>query len=189
MTKKNILLDMDGVLADFTGGALRELNAFTGQSYTVKDYARLFGKFGINEFYGIPEQQFWTIIDQNDRFWIDLEMIPWALDLYWMLREIAPVTILTTPNENPICAADKIIWLDNNMKISGKDVILAHKKYLLAGNGILIDDREKNCQEFIDAGGEAVFVPSSWNTEDLTYKDVISVIYDHPTIQKWINQQ
>ena len=180
---------MDGVLSDFLGGALKELNAELGCEYTVSDYAADFGQFGVNHFYNISEEYFWEIIADSDRFWLDLEVLPYGLELYHALEEIAPVTILTTPNHNPKCAAHKLMWLDEFFGIRGNDVVLARKKWLLAGNGILIDDKEENCREFVEAGGEAILIPSTWNTDGVNLEMLMNIIHNHPTIQKWTSQK
>ena len=54
---------------------------------------------------------------------------------------------------------------------------MANKKYLLTAPGnVLIDDYTKNVNEFRGSGGEAVLVPSNWNTADLTEDIVVDKI-------------
>ena len=46
----------------------------------------------------------------------------------------------------------------------------------MAGNGILIDDYSGNVDKFKNAGGDAILIPSDWNTVDLTYEKVLDAI-------------
>lgn len=50
------------------------------------------------------------------------------------------------------------------------DVFIGSKKHLMAGNGVLIDDWEVNVNKFREAGGEAVLIPSNWNSVGLTFE-------------------
>jgi len=188
MTKKQILLDADGVLADFASAALNVLNERYETEYTIDDYARGYGQFGMNKFFGITEKEFWAAIEDSPRFWLDLEPLPWADSLYGELLEIAPVTIVTMPNHDPMCAAYKLMWLDEFMGIHSDNVFLGHKKWLMAGNGILIDDYHKNVDAFKENGGEAILIPSNWNTLGVSFEGIIAEVTNNETIKSWINE-
>lgn len=167
---------MDGVLSDFLSGALEVLNMKYDRKITLDQYAREFGQWGTYDYYGIGEEEFWSAISSRNRFWINLKPIPWAGQLYGVLSEIGDVTILTSPSLDPVCAKEKLEWLDYHLGIKSSSVFIGSRKYLMAGNGILIDDYHKNCEKFTEAGGRAILVPSVWNTPDLTYEMVINTI-------------
>jgi 5'(3')-deoxyribonucleotidase len=178
MKKQQILLDMDGVIADFLGGALKVLNRDFNKSMTIEQYATEFGQWGTYDYYGITQEQFWESIDKTPDFWYRLEPMPWGRDLYKFLKEFGEVTIVTTPNLHPDCASQKLKWLNGYLGIQSNEVFLGARKYLMAGNGILIDDYHKNISSFKEAGGEAILIPSNWNTIGLTFDKIKDVILD-----------
>lgn len=183
LTKQNILLDMDGVLADFAGSAIRLLNEKLKKDHTIEQYASEYGEFGMDKFYGISEEEFWSVIDYDEYFWYNIEPLPWAKELYGMLLGFGEVMIVTSPAQNPVCAYHKYRWLYEHLNIKTENIILCSKKHLLAGNGLLIDDYKKNVIEFMNAGGDAVCVPSNWNTPNLDKYEVFDTILDALTFE------
>lgn len=178
--RKQFLLDMDGVLSDFISGALKELNKEYHRDITIEQYAKDFGQWGTYDYYGITVEQFWKPIVNNKSFWINIQPYPWYRELYDDLKEVGDVTILTHPYPgDKECIRQKLEWLKLYLGLDSDDVLFGSRKYLLAGNGLLIDDYYKNVNSFIDAGGEAVLVPSNWNTVDISYNKVLSTIMSH----------
>lgn len=176
MKERQILLDMDGCLTDFLSGALAVLNEKYLRSVTLEEYATKFGQFGINDYYGITLNDFWYSIECEYDFWINLQPMPWYRDLYAMLSELGQVTIVTSPSEDPDCAKQKLVWLKKHLNITPDKVFLGSRKYLMAGNGILIDDYQKNVETFKANGGHAILIPSTWNTVGLTFERVKNTI-------------
>ena len=178
MKKPNILLDMDGVLASFTKGAIDAMNRFTGSEYTIEYYAKNHPYWEMFKLYDLSVDEMWDAVEKTPNFWYDLDLFPWANDLYRELCGIGDVTIVTAPPHYrcPDAAMQKMVWLRNKMGISQKDVFVGSKKYLMAGNGILIDDYSGNVDKFKNAGGDAILIPSDWNTVDLTYEKVLDAI-------------
>lgn len=173
--KLNLLLDVDGVLADFMSGALKELNRKFNRSVTIEEYAK-WGQWGTYDYYGITVEQFWGAIEENPSFWMNLEPYPWTYDLYKHLKSLGDVTILTAPSNDPDCSKQKYAWLSYHLGIGAKDIMMGHKKYLMAGHGILVDDYHKNVDAFVGAGGQAIKIPSNWNTPNLNWTTIKNVI-------------
>jgi 5'(3')-deoxyribonucleotidase len=176
MKKTQILLDMDGVLVDFLSGAIKALNRDFNRDITIEQYADKFGRWETYDYYGITTTQFWESIHNTPFFWVDLEPMPWYKELYALLSEMGDVTILTTPSLDPSCSMQKLQWLRKHLDIGSDAVFMGARKYLMAGNGILIDDYYKNVDKFRDAGGEAILVPSNWNTNGLTFERIKNTI-------------
>lgn len=176
MDRINILLDCDGVICDFLSGAIDVLNKKYKRDYTVEQYARNFGEFGIDKFYGITTQEFWDTITETENFWYNLQPFPWAKELYDYLKIIGNVTIVTSPSLDPDCAKQKLMWLKHHLNIDSTDVFIGSKKHLMAGNGLLIDDYKKNVMDFMNNGGDAIIVPSNWNSIILTKELVFDTI-------------
>lgn len=177
--QNNFLLDMDGVLSDFTSAALHLLNQELHHNITLEEYVDSQLGWSIQEAYGISVSRFWSIINNENDFWLRLEPFPWCKELIKFLREIGDITIVTTPSLDPECAKQKLQWLKIFLDIQSNDVFLGAKKYLMAGNGILIDDSPDNVKKFKQYGGEAILVPSNWNTKNLTFDLVEQTILNN----------
>jgi 5'(3')-deoxyribonucleotidase len=172
MKQRQILLDMDGVLSNFVEGAIGQLNRELATDLTVKEYVQKGYGWNMWEPYEITPNAWWSLLEKDPNIWSNLKPFPWAKQLYNKLKEFGEVTILTAPSENPYCAAQKIGWLYGHLGINSSSVMIGSRKYLMAGNGILIDDYPKNVKDFTEAGGEGIVVPSNWNTLDLTFDKV-----------------
>ena len=184
---KNLYLDQDGCLTNFFEAALHKLNKKYRKDnpITVSEYID-YGKFDMAALFGITNEEFWQCVEGGDQyFWDTLPVYPWSKNLYDFLSRFAPVTILSSPSDGRNCVWGKVKWLKEKIDplISTGDCIFTKKKYLLANpESLLIDDLQKNCDEFIAAGGNAVCVPSNWNTKDLSYNDVIEKILKESTL-------
>lgn len=178
MSKLNFLLDQDGVLTDFLSGAIKALNRDFNKNITLEQYAREFGQWGTYDYYGITMYEFWKSIDNTPNFWLNLKPTPWCFKLYEYLFSLGEVTILTAPNTDPNCVVQKLQWLKLHLDLDSSSVMLGSRKYLMAGNGILIDDYSKNTDAFTAAGGKSILIPSSWNTNNLTFDDILKVIQE-----------
>jgi len=176
LKRKQILLDQDGVLADFLSGAIKVLNRAYGRDITLEQYSKEFGKWGTYDYYGITVEQFWEPIDDEFNFWMNLEPMPWATKLYTALAAIGDVTIVTMPGADPDCGRQKLQWLDYHLGIKHDEVFLGARKYLMAGNGVLIDDYHKNTDAFIENGGQAILIPSTWNKFDTSFEEIWDII-------------
>lgn len=175
-----VLLDCDGVLADFLSTAIERLNRATGKTFTVDEYARTVHVHSMEKPYDISVSEFWKIVEDPDDLWISLKPFPWAQKLLNYCEKMGDVTIATSPSRNPQCAAQKTQWLLENLNLHNDRLMLGKRKELLARpNTVLIDDSPKNCEKFRSHGGEAIQVPSNWNTPDLSFDDVRNAI------EKW----
>lgn len=177
-----ILLDMDGVLADFTSEALVRLNEAKNDQLSfplsIDGYVNTFGKFDMAECYGITQDKFWRIIEENNNFWINLKPFPWASMLVDSLRKISDdIIISTSPSLNPICAQQKLEWLFFQLGITSDRVMIGSRKELMSCKDVvLIDDYHKNIDKFNKGQGKGILVPSNWNTKDLSFEKVWGAI-------------
>lgn len=167
--KKNILLDMDGVLSNFLLGALNVLNKRLDKNFTEEEYVSDNGGWDIYDFYGVSRAYFWDAIESEPDFWLNLEPLPWAKELYEWLCELGDVTIVTSPSLDPDCARQKLEWLNKYLGITSGQVFIGGRKYLMAGQGFLIDDSVDQIRKFEESGGECVLVPGNWNSVNLNF--------------------
>lgn len=161
---RRILLDMDGVLADWCGGVFELLGLEAADVFEVWPA----GEWGVGaalEEFGHTTRDFWGRIDAAGReFWAELEELPWALELHETCQAIADTTILTSPSLDPGCAAGKVEWLQRFRGTSFRDYLIGADKSACAKSGhVLIDDKPANCTAFEEAGGDAVLFPARWN--------------------------
>lgn len=170
---------MDGVLSDFTSSALQLFNSKLNKNLILDEYVKYNLGWNIEKAYNISVSDFWKIINEEENFWINLKPFPWAVDLIKFLRQIGEITIVTTPSLDPDCARQKLEYLYKHFRIKSDDVFLGAKKYLMAGNGILIDDSPSNINKFKYHGGHAILIPSNWNTLNLNFEQVKQTILNY----------
>ena len=165
MSIETIYLDMDGVLADFVTPSLKAAGIpLTHDEVTIWNYFEPY----------MTAEEFWSKIDAVPNFWLDIEVYPWAHDLFDVCRRIAPVVFCSSPCADPKCAAQKIQWLRNHgfMGADENNYIFTNDKSQLSQKGrVLIDDSNKNCREFqrpktgvqFPMAGQSIEFPQKWN--------------------------
>jgi hypothetical protein len=149
-----ILLDCDGVLADFVTSAAR----VHGKSPKILSW-------DFWEQWGISPEEFWAPLATRD-FWLGLEPYKWATEFLGALKQLGPVTICTAPMHlnTEICVGAKLDWLESYFGIRPEDVMIGRKKYLMASpSRVLIDDSDENVGLFWQHGGSAILFPQPWN--------------------------
>lgn len=141
-----IYLDMDDVVADFKGYAMKVLKK------TVDNGIRF------------PEHE-WNRLKDNPRIYRDLTVKEGAHDLVrrcqeWCLKTnngLAFLTALPRKNDIPFAPYDKVLWARKHFR--GIPVLLgpySQDKWQHCKPGdILIDDRKSNCEDWEKAGGLA----------------------------------
>ncbi len=174
MNIKRIFLDVDDVLVDFT---LAALSYTTGYSIDENDFNPEWG-FDIvkahNELSHPSEDEitievFWRKFNRN--FWAfrqkadDCDTI---IEASYDLVGKENVFLLTAPLQDPESAAGKMELIRDMFPVFWRDrrYMIAPPKYACAYPGaLLIDDSDKNVNEFRTAGGQAALVPQPWNSE------------------------
>jgi 5'(3')-deoxyribonucleotidase len=155
-----VFLDLDGVLVDFVGGALRVHNATHIPYHDIR--------WGLVEQIGISANQFWRGIDAaGEDFWANLvwthdgrEILKMVLDHFG----VENVCILTAPSNHHSAAAGKVRWINEHVPELKRQYVLSAAKHFLAGpDKLLIDDHDGNVDKFRAAGGEALLLPRPWN--------------------------
>ena len=160
---RTILLDMDGVVADFVSAAC----VLFGKDPRA-EHSRLTSERGWNFFadWGYTPTDFWAGIDRaGEDFWIGIKPEPWASHLYDGLRTLAPVYFCSSAALTPSAWSGKIKWLREFVGIGHfNDVVLTTHKHLLARpTNCLIDDNQDNIDAFERFGGKTILFPRLWN--------------------------
>lgn len=176
--KKTCLLDLDGVLVDFVGGSLAVHNINMTVDELYKDHS---GQWDFVKILGMTPEAFWK--PMGEEFWAKLE---WSSDGEAILKLVESVfgrenvMILTSPSSNYGCHAGKIRWMERHLprhysKTAGH-MFGSRKELLARPNNWLVDDRDKNVDDFTAHGGRGVLVPRVWNRLHHGRSDALNTI-------------
>jgi len=157
-----ILLDMDEVITDFTGGACR-VHGWTRQELEAE---RSPGEWDITKPMGITQDEFWAPINAaGSDFWFGLQPLPWIYDVLHMMDSLTDKWfILSSPAWGSASYIGKVLWLKRFFGHKFDRFCITPHKYLLAKEGaLLIDDSPHNVETFRSAGGRALLFPSRGN--------------------------
>ena len=151
-TTHDVLIDLDGVLADFSGACRDKL----GIDLATVSRGELWGKVQRHN-------------DQVEDWFYSLPLMEDALVLWdYATANFASVAILSASGRTPSGAAgQKRAWVAKHLSTSvvANIVVGANDKATFANaNAILIDDRDKAIDPFVKAGGIGVLHTSAVDT-------------------------
>jgi hypothetical protein len=141
-----IYLDIDGVIADFD----KRFTELAGMG--PREYEDSFGS-----------EKFWDFIDikHKIKFFSKMDWMPEGKKLYNFIKQFDH-KLLSAPSKNDASKVGKRIWAKENTPET--QLILSpayNKKNYADKSNILIDDREKNIQQWKDAGGIGILFKST----------------------------
>jgi 5'(3')-deoxyribonucleotidase len=136
MSRRQLYLDCDGVLADFDRGA----EAVLGVPPHV--YEQRHGRSG-----------FWARLAQAPEFFYRLPLMPGATELFHAVRHLHPVILTGLPRGN-WAAAQKVRWAERHFPGTRIITCLAadKRKHCVTGD-VLVDDLLKYRHLWEEAGG------------------------------------
>jgi len=142
-----VLLDIDGVLADFIGGA-------------CKLHGRSQG--GLAPLLGMSAGAFYAPMGQS--FWAGLTPLPWMRDVVTMLEGkfgVENICLLTAPILTPGCFDGKLEWINTHLPQYRRRYLVGPAKHFCASeSSLLIDDNTTNVLDFTKAGGKGFLFPN-----------------------------
>lgn len=168
VVKPRVLLDCDGVLADFAGGFLRLVNAHFNTSYTPADIT----EFDIGKALGWSLEQTaeaYELISSCDMFARLLDVFPGAVAGVIRLLDIAEVYVVTSPWwSHPTWVRDRNNWLYAHFGIGAGRVVHTAAKHICVGD-VLVDDKTSTCDAWRAAwpNGVAVLWATPHNRRDM----------------------
>jgi len=157
-----IFLDLDGVLADFVGGACR-IHGWTRERFAAKHPP---GSWFMQSTLQVSNTKFWRHIDEAGvDFWLGLQPTPWARELVRLVEQYTKDWyVLSAPSKHVSSYVGKLGWI---RRFFGDDfdrlLLTSHKHLLATPQSLLIDDREKTTEAFVASGGHAIIFPSLHN--------------------------
>lgn len=163
--KVTLLVDMDEVLVDFRGGACR-VHGWDREEVDQKTME--LRCWDMNALTGITVDKFWEgIHKEQDSFWSSLSPLPWFEELVRFLNAEVGQNwyVVSSPSQCPSSYHGKAQWIEKYFghEFMNYRFLPLGNKSLLAPVGLLIDDRELNCNKFVKAGGDAILFPSVGN--------------------------
>lgn len=170
----NVLLDMDGVIVDWTSGVLNHLRGLVDHKILVaykEEYAKALNHqeckldYAIDRNMGISRDAFWALLS-NEAFWENLPKFPWSDQLISMAYDYGWY-LCTSPTLAPECASGKMKWIQHEFGKSFRHFVITPKKQLV--QGVLIDDRWYKDDQII--------FPAPWNKYKSFVRDPINYIY------------
>ncbi len=171
-TITEICLDIDDVLNCCTMAALKHVgcpvdplddsvfNPAWGWNITKAANALHTTKiFTPSSFWKSIPREFWATIPKSKEFWA-------LLDASEKLVGPENICLLSTPTLDPDCLAGKVDWIKSSLPsyLQRQYLIGPRKHFCARSTTLLIDDRDKNVDEFREAGGHAILMPRPWNT-------------------------
>ena len=138
--RPSVLLDVDGVLADFVQAALDHLHALAGHRVdpTIITTWEMFDSVPA-PFKSWRGTVYGRLADPGGCF--NIPIYPGAQEGVALLREIADITVVTSPFEgSPTWMHEREQWLTHHFGIDRKHVIHASEKYRVHGD-VFIDDK------------------------------------------------
>jgi len=146
-TEYTIYCDMDSVLVDFDRG-YQELTGMTTQQADAN---------------GV--EAFWDPLSKaGAKFWITLQWMPDGKQLWDYIKKYNPI-LLSAPSREESSKLGKRVWVKR--ELPGVKLILKYapqKQEYASPTSILIDDRQKNIDQWEAAGGIGILHTSTPNT-------------------------
>lgn len=169
MEKLRILLDLDEVLADFVGAALR-LHKWTMPEYikAQEEQGRL-GQWNMVPTMGLAFNEWLEPIAKGGPgFWRSLYPTKWLNQLLEMVQSYTNDWFIVSspiPDILEQCHLGKLRWVcaECGPLFANRTIITSDKSLLANYKTLLIDDHEKNCKEFLAAGGNAILFTAITN--------------------------
>jgi hypothetical protein len=171
---KRIVLDLDDVCNTFTMYVLSRLGCDVGPfdyhcfpsdcGYDILTaYHRLKGEsqphLSKSEFWNSLTREVWATAPQSRE-------LSWLLGMVEFFVGKPNVCLLTSPTIDPECLAGKLEWIHANLPdfLHRQYLVGPPKHFCARPDTLLIDDNDKNCAAFREAGGHAILVPRPWNS-------------------------
>lgn len=161
MSRPRVLLDCDGVLADFVSAALVIVNNLFNTANVPADVTQ----FDIAASLGLTNEQSAKMkraIGSWPRLAAGLTVFQGAVDGVRRLREVADVYIVTSSwDSNETWEYDRKAWLKRWFDIGHHEIVFTAAKYLVSGD-VLVDDKTSTLIEWRDA--HPIGLPVQWST-------------------------
>lgn len=160
-----VIVDIDGVLADFIKGALCIHEHCTDTEIV---YAKALGEWWLPGLLNLTGDEFFAPMGYD--FWANLEPTHDGAQLISHLEKEfgqSNIALWSSPSDNPGCCDGKRDWVKKHLpKHYYRHLILGSVKHLGANpSSILVDDFDSNIDSFQKKQGKPCLVPRIWNRD------------------------
>jgi len=160
-----ILLDMDGCLVDFLGGACKlHDKTYEGHPHDPENQKEQTA-WNIEPIFQMTAPELWDPMGYD--FWLNLEPLPWMHEVIATLSAKfgeQNICLLTSPIRTDGCIDGKMAFIRKHMpQFSRQFLVGPAKQFTASPRHCLVDDRHKNVEAFKDAGGHAFLFPAPYN--------------------------
>ncbi len=154
MKRLRILLDCDGVIADYCTPCFNLIEELSGDRHTHEEVTHwdIFTVLGKGHLKSVMKER-----ASAPGWCIDFPMYDGSQDAVRRLEELGEVVIVTSPMSTPHWADERRIWLENLFRIPKRRVISAEGKEYVGGD-FLIDDADENCVRWHEAHPNATTI-------------------------------
>jgi hypothetical protein len=102
------------------------------------------------------DHKMWAKIDEaGEEFWSEMDWQPGGKELWEALKEYDP-TILSSPTRHESSKTGKKIWVKENLGADVPVILESKKEKIASPDALLVDDRRKILDKWIEAGGVGV---------------------------------
>ena len=186
-----ILIDVDGVVADFVDALLLKIRATLGREFTREQVTC----FDIREALGLDRCEWLVVRDCIEAQGYCSKFMPYAgaIESVGRLAERHEVFFATTPwRESVTWVHDRDRWLERWFgKKLGRRVVHTQYKRLLEAD-ILVDDKTENCLEWLGErkeGAVALLFDRPWNASDvLPAEQSVIRVRTWDDVERWVEQ-
>lgn len=155
---KTCFVDLDGLLANFVKGVCEVHER-------IDPYLSGPNIFEMPKIWGMSNTEFWNKITYDT--WRNFELMPDAREIFETLAYkfgTENICILTAPAHTFGCFDAKRDWVKEHFGLSDKQILAGGGKHYCAHpNTLLVDDYDKNCDAWTEAGGKCFLFPRMWN--------------------------
>jgi 5'(3')-deoxyribonucleotidase len=145
-----VLLDVDGVIADFTGAYLTAVEKALGRTYTPADVR----DWDIGDALGLSTEDRDLVHEVLDQPGVGqgLKPLPGAVAGVKEVMKLAEVYFVTSPlASSPTWIYDRAIWIEKHFGKEYRDNIISAKKKAPIFGNLFVDDKPQNVDEWSKA--------------------------------------
>jgi 5'(3')-deoxyribonucleotidase len=156
-----ILIDCDGVVADFDGMFTQVLKTQFGIVFNPNDSLEwdYFNHPRVKE----VKNEVWGYILSTRGLIRGIQKLSYADEMISKLREVGVVEACTSIVAGGYYADERIMWLMEQLDFQRTDIHLSYKKWRICGD-VFIDDKPENVVKWADAWYSARGIPVLWQT-------------------------
>lgn len=170
MTKPTVLLDVDGILADFITPALALVKRLTGATYEHDDISTWEIFDSMPEAESVKDMIYKQFMTQRG-YCRSIPVYPCAKEGVRELQKVADVVVVTSPFwGSPTWMHERQEWLQEHFGIDKDDVIHARRKHRIMGD-VFVDDKASHVVDWAIAHPDkrAILWPMLYNESDRDY--------------------